>query len=58
MDEDKCNKCKTTKDVIRELNGEIAVANSLYQELIERVDKIGKRIFKVKTEVDNLENGE
>lgn len=58
MDEETCKKCKTVKDTIRELNCEIAVSNSLYQELMERVDKIGKRIFKTKKEIDNLENGE
>ena len=51
MDEDK-------RKEIYDINREIAVTNSLYQELIERVDKIGKRIFKVKNEVNNLENGE
>lgn len=43
---------------IQDINREIAVANSLYAELIERVDKIGKRIFKAKSETDNLEEGE
>ena len=56
MGGDKCEKCKSTKDTIRELNREIAVANSLYAELTERTDSIGKRIFKVKKEIDNLED--
>jgi len=51
MDEDKHKE-------IQDINREIAVANSLYQELIERVNKIGKRIFKIKSEINNLENGE
>lgn len=58
MDEEICNKCKTAKDAIREVNREIAVANSLYAELTERTDKIGKRIFELKKEINNLENGE
>lgn len=51
MDEDK-------RKEIQDINREIAVANGMYVDLIEKVDQIGKRIFEVKKEVDNLENGE
>ncbi len=56
MDEETCNKCKTVKDTIRELNCDLAVTNSLYSELTERTDKIGRRIFELKKEIDNLED--
>ena len=48
MDEDKLRKIdeqrRLLKDENRDIIREIAVANSLYHELLERCNKIGKRI--------------